>query len=74
MYANLPNMLTYKVHTGEQEAPWRWPKDVRGINKHCGIFGIMYCRYTVVAQKMYNIKFVFTMFSTGHRLYLSWAR
>jgi len=31
----------------------------------------MYCRYTVVAQKMYNIKFVFTMFSTGHRLYLS---
>jgi len=36
--------------------------------------GVKYCRYTVVAQKMYNIKFVFTMFSTGHRLYLYWAR
>ena len=39
-----------------------------------GQVGIKYCTYTVVVQKMYNIKFVFTMFSTGHRLYLSCAR
>jgi hypothetical protein len=41
--------------------------------KYCRytVVGIKYCRYTVVAQKMYNIEFVFTMFSRGHRLYLS---
>ena len=36
--------------------------------------GIKYCRHTAVAQKRYNIKLVFTMFSSCQRLYLSWAR
>jgi len=35
--------------------------------------GNMYCRCTIVEQKMYYIKFVFTVFSTGPCLYLSWA-
>ena len=46
-------------------------KDVGEINKHCEAVDI---KYTVVVQEMDNITFVFTLLSTGHCLYLSWAR
>ena len=70
-HINCTQQQNNKLHKDGQKLR---PKDVGGINKHCATVGIGYCRCTAVVQKRYNIKFVCTLFSTGQRLYLSWAR